>query len=362
MEGMLILSTQCAATHIIQGHIKKTPLGAVHVRAAQLSQMSALEHERELARKRVFAQISRQVSPGSSYSAYDASESSTSQSANVNPVTTALGDTSLQEPLQREQALPKAPSPAPLSQVAASSPEQVWEESLAQSFTVSRQLTQGFISTSFEALLLRVRNAPSRWRERLKRLGQGAALMPLAPLPDGWSSMWDERTGRPYYVSPDGVSMWTRPEGVQAVTSPPRADAAPAQERESQRAADGAQADGPPESADEPPDEQASEPGSGEGSSTVAVGPLYLPEDKASAVKTAWAANAARRMNAKRTHDGAAMVARDTAEDTAESAAHQIAVEDGAPLPDATPASIPRAAALSAWEVLDTERTESLTS
>ena len=226
---MLILSTQCDATHIIQGHIKKTPLGAVHVRAAHLSQMSALEHERELARKRVFAQISRQVSPGSSYSAYDASESSTSQSANVNPVTPALGDTSLQEPQQREQALPKAPSPAPL-QVAASSPEQVWEESLAQSFTVSRQLTQGFINTSFEALLLRVRNAPSRWRERLKRLGQGAALMPLPPLPDGWSSMWDERTGRPYYVSPDGVSMWTRPEGVQAVASPPRADAAPAEE------------------------------------------------------------------------------------------------------------------------------------
>ena len=86
----------------------------------------------------------------------------------------------------------------------------------------------------FMALSLRVRNAPARWRSRVRRVIEAPArwrnrvqlvnevFSPSeSPLPEGWQELLDPDSGLTYYVDPAGASTWKRPR-----TLPPPALAA----------------------------------------------------------------------------------------------------------------------------------------
>ena len=110
--------------------------------------------------------------------------------------------------------------------------------------------------------------------------------------------MFDETSGQPYYVTPDGVSMWTRPEGVvytfltaTSAEQDPRLMEETIKERPSEmNNANEAEANETQETQERNPDPSAA---------VEAVGPLRRPREEALAIKSAWAVKAARQMSGR---------------------------------------------------------------
>ena len=192
-----------------------------------------------------------------------------------------------------------------------------WEASLIQFLDLSRRLTQASVA----AVVRRAYNAPGRWSARLLSREVTPAWTEtgtsLPPLPPGWHAMYDEATRLPYYVSPDGVSMWTRPEGVPEgmVTTYPALPPAPApveqrltEETINNPSYEMSQAEKeyePLETSHEPMEtsmeaEDTEDPDYVEASDYVeAVGPLRRSKEEALAIKNAWALKAAKQMSGR---------------------------------------------------------------
>lgn len=269
--------------------------------------------EREEARRRVFSQITKQVAPGSTFLG------ASSQKSEPEPESNDSEPDALEQPLVEEQQSYEQLEEQQPSQLQPPHEEalwQAWEVSLKQFLAATKLLVRARLAD----LTQRARNAPGRWMRRLKQLrAEGrrqslwaATAPPQAILPPGWTESFDTSTGRTYYVSPDGVSMWTRPEGfptvIPTVPPPPPTDdelgeaEAAAWAQAARTAAQGQGAPMVERGAEEPARALKGEQGESsdaEGpSSTEAVGPLKMARKEASVVKSAWAANAAKRMRA----------------------------------------------------------------